>query len=366
MRVLPLACAAAALSGAGGYPGGMELAARRRRSAVQAGATGYCTYHMYNPGDGLTSVACSDGKNGLMTRFGYTTVQPMYPYITAFDEASWDSPKCGMCACMSDKASGNAVCLTVIDQCGPPGANGDNHFDIAPPAYGELFGATGTRDGKGFSEWVEGDSACCKGNKGTVTGLGCGPVKGGSAVAPPPPAGAQFPPPPAAAAPPPPPPAVPSAPPPPGAAGQLPPPPPGTPQRSFPPPGSDPTPAAVNSSGAADDDDGSPWLPAVPIALGVMLCAALVGAVLWRRSPKSAPGPAQPSQEEDACMQPLSPPADAPEPHPVPPQQQGAARSPTSAGGVLPERLAPVSAAVAVTVRRPGNNRQAGSTLCSV
>lgn len=31
----------------------------------------------------MLTVACSDGVNGLYTRFGYTTLAPLYPYVSA-------------------------------------------------------------------------------------------------------------------------------------------------------------------------------------------------------------------------------------------------------------------------------------------
>lgn len=43
----------------------IRLIIRYLRSHV---AAGYGTYHLYNSGDSLTTVACSDGVNGLMVR----------------------------------------------------------------------------------------------------------------------------------------------------------------------------------------------------------------------------------------------------------------------------------------------------------
>ncbi|KAI1258499.1 eliciting plant response-like protein [Xylariaceae sp. FL1019] len=48
----------------------------------------------------MTAVACSDGANGLTTRFGWTTQGqiPRFPYIGAASEvAGWNSPNCGTC-----------------------------------------------------------------------------------------------------------------------------------------------------------------------------------------------------------------------------------------------------------------------------
>lgn len=52
-----------------------------------------------NPQASLSTVACSDGANGLLTK-GYTTFGslPSYPNITSAQAiAGWDSPACGSC-----------------------------------------------------------------------------------------------------------------------------------------------------------------------------------------------------------------------------------------------------------------------------
>ena len=39
----------------------------------------YVTYHNYFQGQPLTQVTCSDGANGLITHWGYSTIDPMAP-----------------------------------------------------------------------------------------------------------------------------------------------------------------------------------------------------------------------------------------------------------------------------------------------
>jgi len=129
----------------------------------------YCTYHLYNAGDSLTTVACSDGANGIMTKFGYSTLSPMYPYVTAFSGATWNSPNCGRCVKVTS-SRGNSVYLTVIDQCGGPPGGYDAHFDIAPPAFRELFGDAGVNAGVQSANWQFVDSSLCRGNKGNTGG----------------------------------------------------------------------------------------------------------------------------------------------------------------------------------------------------
>jgi len=131
-----------------------------------AESAAFCTYHNYNAGDSLTTVACSDGKNGVMTKFGYNNLSPMFPYVTAFSGATWNSPNCGRCVQVTNRAKGNSVFLTVIDQCGPPPGGFDAHFDIAPPAFRELFGDAGVNAGVQHGDWAFVGTHMCKGNKG--------------------------------------------------------------------------------------------------------------------------------------------------------------------------------------------------------
>jgi hypothetical protein len=132
------------------------------------GEEAYGTWHAYSASDPLTSVSCSDGANGLMTRWGYQTLEPMFPYVAAMAGATWNSPKCGTCVCLTDEAGAGSVCVTVIDACGAV-AEG-THFDIAESAFTELFGTAGIQAGHGFAQWLVSDPAMCKGNKGTGSG----------------------------------------------------------------------------------------------------------------------------------------------------------------------------------------------------
>merc|ERR1712228_219722 len=135
-----------------------------RRLSNQA----YSTWHPYSASDSLTSVSCSDGANGLMTRWGYQTLEPMFPYVAAMAGATWNSPKCGTCVCLNDDADAGSVCVTVIDACGA--VQEGTHFDIAEAAFTELFGPAGIHAGHDFVQWQESDPSKCKGNKGTSNG----------------------------------------------------------------------------------------------------------------------------------------------------------------------------------------------------
>ena len=112
-------------------------------AAVAVSAPSYCTYHLYNSFDQLITVACSDGQNGLMS-WGYNDLSQVFPYVTAWQGATWNSPYCGSCVKMTHKDK--FVYLTVIDQCGDFDMV-ESHFDISKEAFYELFGDEGIQYG---------------------------------------------------------------------------------------------------------------------------------------------------------------------------------------------------------------------------
>ena len=76
--------------------------------------TAIVTYHLYKSTDALTTVACSDGANGIMS-WGYRNISALFPYVTAWQSVSWNSPQCGSCVKMT--YGGKFVYVTVIDRC---------------------------------------------------------------------------------------------------------------------------------------------------------------------------------------------------------------------------------------------------------
>ena len=57
------------------------------------GARAYVTFHNYYAGEPLTDVACSDGRYGLMTRWGYSTIDPMVRIQTMNDPLTLTTSK---------------------------------------------------------------------------------------------------------------------------------------------------------------------------------------------------------------------------------------------------------------------------------
>jgi len=89
--------------------------------------TAIVTYHLYTQNDKLTTVSCSDGANGLMS-WGYNDLSQMFPYVTAWQPASWNSPQCG--SCIKIDWNGKYTYVTVIDQCGMINS-AYSHFDMS-------------------------------------------------------------------------------------------------------------------------------------------------------------------------------------------------------------------------------------------
>ena len=82
--------------------------------SVVVSDTAIVTYHLYKSKDSLTTVACSDGVNGIMS-WGYKNISLLFPYVTAWQGVRWNSPQCGSCVQISWK--GKFVYVTVIDRC---------------------------------------------------------------------------------------------------------------------------------------------------------------------------------------------------------------------------------------------------------
>lgn len=75
-----------------------------------------------------------------------------------------NSPNCGKCIKLTNKAANKSVYVTVIDQCGPAPPGYDAHFDISPDAFSILYGST--TQGIGSADWQFVSSTYCRGNRG--------------------------------------------------------------------------------------------------------------------------------------------------------------------------------------------------------
>lgn len=92
----------------------------------------FVTYHEYQPSTPITTLACSDGKNGLLN-WNYTTLAPLYPYVTSWQSIVWNSPNCGICLNMTYQKK--SIFVTVVDGCGKYKDSTAEHFDMGPDAF---------------------------------------------------------------------------------------------------------------------------------------------------------------------------------------------------------------------------------------
>lgn len=115
----------------------------------------------YSQGDrSLNVVSCSDGANGLITRYGWQTQSqiPRFPYIGgSSDIAGWNSPNCGTCYSVTYGPTGKQVFILAIDHT----AEGLN---VAQAAMDELTNnqAVGKRTTIRYAARAAND--CCRSN----------------------------------------------------------------------------------------------------------------------------------------------------------------------------------------------------------
>ena len=82
----------------------------------------------------MNGVACSNGENGLASRYPTFGDLPTFPYIGGVFPVSWNSPECG--SCWRLEYEGRSIVITAIDTCG-------NGFNLALEAVDALTGGRG-------------------------------------------------------------------------------------------------------------------------------------------------------------------------------------------------------------------------------
>jgi len=137
--------------------------------AYAAPLVSYASWNPFYATQPLSKTACSDGANGLITRWGYKDLEQMFPYVTAISGLSWNSPKCGLCYKLTDVQSKKTISVTVIDSVPPPPGGYDMHFNLGHEAFKMLLGDAGEHDGHGSVTWEETDYHNCQGNKGPTS-----------------------------------------------------------------------------------------------------------------------------------------------------------------------------------------------------
>ncbi|OCK89427.1 Asp f 13-like protein [Cenococcum geophilum 1.58] len=108
-----------------------------------------------NASRSLTDVSCSDGANGLITKYGWQTQGqiPHFPYIGGYEGvASWDSAQCG--TCWSLTFNGKIIYVLAIDHT----AAG---FNIAEAAMNDLTGGNAEQSGRVDATFAQVGSSYC-------------------------------------------------------------------------------------------------------------------------------------------------------------------------------------------------------------
>ena len=107
-----------------------------------------------NAGQSLSTVSCSDGANGLLTK-GFTTFGslPTFPNIGAAQAiAGWNSAACGSCWKISYK--GKSITVTAVDHAG-------DGFNLAETALNTLTKGQAVALGEISATAVEVDASEC-------------------------------------------------------------------------------------------------------------------------------------------------------------------------------------------------------------
>ena len=107
-------------------------------------------------GKSLATVACSDGQNGLMTKYGWSTVGniPSYPYVGGYQGVSgWNSPQCGTCYGVT--YNGRTIYVLAIDFVG-------QGFNIAKAAMNDLTNGQAEKLGRINAAYTQVPLSNCK------------------------------------------------------------------------------------------------------------------------------------------------------------------------------------------------------------
>jgi Cerato-platanin len=90
-----------------------------------------------NPSGSVNNVACSNGPNGLASKYPTFSSFPNFPYIGGAFDIAWNSPNCGSCWEITNTANNVTIFITAIDTAG-------QGFNIAKEAFDSLnSGGTG-------------------------------------------------------------------------------------------------------------------------------------------------------------------------------------------------------------------------------
>jgi hypothetical protein len=86
-----------------------------------------------NPTYSVGNVACSNGANGLASKYPTFNKIPNYPYVGGAFDVAWNSPNCGGCWSITNPANGVTIYMTAVDSAG-------HGFNLGTAAFNALNG----------------------------------------------------------------------------------------------------------------------------------------------------------------------------------------------------------------------------------
>lgn len=108
-----------------------------------------------NAGRSLTSVACSDGTNGLITKYGWQSQGNVagFPRIGGYvGVGGWNSPQCGTCYGVT--YNGKTIYVLAVDHTG-------NGFNIALAAMNDLTNGQAVQLGRIEAQYAQVATSNC-------------------------------------------------------------------------------------------------------------------------------------------------------------------------------------------------------------
>ncbi|KAF1942277.1 Asp f 13-like protein [Clathrospora elynae] len=106
-------------------------------------------------GRSMTAVSCSDGANGLITKYGWQTQGAVarFPHIGGYQGvAGWNSPQCGTCYGVT--YNGKTIYVVAIDHT-------DNGFNLAKAAMDELTNNQASQLGRIDAQYAQVATSNC-------------------------------------------------------------------------------------------------------------------------------------------------------------------------------------------------------------
>ena len=90
-----------------------------------------------NPTYSLNNVACSDGANGLVSKYPTLNKIPSYPFVGGAFDIAWNSPNCGGCWSITNPKNGASIYMTAVGSAG-------HGFNLGTEAFKILNGGVQT------------------------------------------------------------------------------------------------------------------------------------------------------------------------------------------------------------------------------